>query len=144
MIKEKTSLKTLFKIGDILSLFLAVGVAFCTGYYVYGGGFKQPAMVEITAKMGESLYSIDKNRHVPVKGSLGDSIIVIEDGKAFFNDSPCPDKLCVKAGEIHTSGQWAGCLPNQIFIRIIGETAEKNSTYQMGGGDNYDIDSLSF
>lgn len=144
MNKEKTSLKTLFKIGDILSLFLAVGAAFGTGYYVYGGGFKQPAMVEITAEMGTSLYSIDKNRQIPVKGPLGDSIIVIEDNKAFFKDSPCPDKLCVKAGKIHVSGQWAGCLPNQIFIRIIGETAEKDSTYQMEGVDNYDIDSLSF
>lgn len=139
-----TSLKTLFKIGDFLSLFLAVGVAFGTGYYVYGGGFKQPAIVEITAKMGESLYSINTKRQVPVKGPLGDSIIVIEDGKAFFRNSPCPDKLCVKAGKIQTSGQWAGCLPNQIFIRIIGEIAEKDKTHQMEGVDNYGIDSLSF
>lgn len=44
-----------------------------------------------------------------------------EDGSIAFESSDCPDQVCVHAGRIKTSGQFAACLPNGFVMKIVPE-----------------------
>ena len=63
----------------------------------------------------------NQDYHVP--GPLGESHIRVQDGKARFINSPCPNKLCVHTGWISQGGENATCLPNQVSLQILGSDA---------------------
>ena len=54
----------------------------------------------------------------PLNG--GSNILVIQDGQAWLSEADCPDKLCVKQGRIHYSGQVITCLPNRLTVTVEG------------------------
>ena len=60
-------------------------------------------------------------KEIKIEGILGESTIKIEDGFVFFENSPCPNKLCVNSSAISKNGDWIACLPNGVFARIEGE-----------------------
>lgn len=41
------------------------------------------------------------------------------DGSIAFIESDCPDKICIHAGRLRLAGQFAACLPNQLYIKIV-------------------------
>lgn len=75
---------------------------------------------------GEYVFPLDRDGLYNVAGLHGDSVIEVLDGKARFKDSPCPNKTCVQQGFISLPGEWAACLPNDVFIMIQG-AAKKGS-----------------
>ncbi|MCR5606780.1 MAG: NusG domain II-containing protein [Treponema sp.] len=72
----------------------------------------------VTSQEGEAIYRLDKDAVYKVKGPLGYSTIVVKNGEAYFEDSPCPNKTCVQSAHCKKNLDWSGCLPNQIFIRV--------------------------
>lgn len=56
---------------------------------------------------------------------------VYKDGSICFEESDCPDKVCIRAGKLDTVGEFAACLPNSIVLKI----AAKNHQ----GSDDFDI-----
>ncbi|MFA6621560.1 MAG: NusG domain II-containing protein [Candidatus Caldatribacteriota bacterium] len=40
-------------------------------------------------------------------------------GNICFEESDCPDKLCIKTGKISKPGQFAACLPNGLLLKIV-------------------------
>jgi hypothetical protein len=44
---------------------------------------------------------------------------IFEDGSIAFESSDCQDQICVHSGKLHTVGQSAACLPNDLIIKII-------------------------
>lgn len=75
---------------------------------------------------GEYVFPLDRDGLYNVAGLHGDSVIEVLDGKARFKDSPCPNKTCVQQGFISLPGEWAACLPNDVFIMVQG-SAKKGS-----------------
>jgi len=73
---------------------------------------------------GHSIYPLSENREILLHGPVGESLIVIENGKARFKHSDCKDQLCVQMGEISRAGEWAACLPNKIFLYTGGKKAD--------------------
>lgn len=67
-------------------------------------------------------YPLDTDKRVPLKD--GKNVLVIEDGKAYMESADCPDKVCVRTGKISRVGEQIVCLPNRVFIRVIGEGDE--------------------
>lgn len=49
-------------------------------------------------------------------------IIEINNRRARFVTSDCPDKVCVNTGWLTSPGQSAVCLPNRLSITIEGES----------------------
>ena len=70
-------------------------------------------------------YALDKELHLEFEGLIGKSRIAVSGGKAWFEDSPCDNKICVESGKITGPNQWAACLPNGIIIYIEGETEKE-------------------
>ncbi len=58
-------------------------------------------------------YSLAEERTVDINGT---NTLVIKDGKAFMKEADCPDKLCIKQGEIDEKGGSIICLPNKVVI----------------------------
>ncbi len=54
-----------------------------------------------------------------------------QDGSIAFEESDCPDKVCIHAGKLRTAGQFAACLPNGIVMKIVPE--------QEHSGDDADL-----
>jgi len=90
---------------------------------VFKGGGDQ-LFVHITADSGERIEALDTDREMKVEGPLGTTFVEIEGAKVRILDSPCKNKLCVGMGEISQNNQWIACMPNKVFIRIGGRSAE--------------------
>lgn len=92
------------------------------------------ALVPWTGPFGQSppqslrLVSPGSNRELPLEpgpistqGPLGTTRIqVYEDGSVAFEDSPCPHQRCVAAGSIRSSSQALACLPNRVYLELLG------------------------
>ncbi len=76
---------------------------------------------ESGGKKDTYIYPLKENGLYKIQGTLGISLIQIEGEKAFFVDSPCPNKTCISSAKISQEGQWAACLPNRVFIKIEKE-----------------------
>ncbi len=102
----------------ILTALLVIG-----GFSLYAyGGRNTAGDVVIEASGSQWIYPLDVDRREAVPGPLGKTIVVIGGGKAWVEDSPCPDKLCVHMPAISRPGQWIACLPNRVFVRVRGSS----------------------
>ncbi|MGI6677800.1 MAG: NusG domain II-containing protein [Dehalobacterium sp.] len=68
-----------------------------------------------------ALQNLQEQKEFTVQGPLGDTIVQVREGEARIIDSPCPDKICVRAGWIKLAGQSAICVPNRIILRIVAK-----------------------
>lgn len=93
---------------------LAVGLF---SWLAYSGGAEEP-MLYIQNQSHSWVYPLDREGSFPIPGPLGDTLVVLRNGEAFVEDSPCRDKLCVAMGRISRRGDWAACLPNRVFLRV--------------------------
>jgi hypothetical protein len=109
----------LFKPLDIPVIVLSALAAVCSVAFAASARGKTAVLV-VSSPSGEYRYMLDKNVTAPIPGVLGDSIIAVENGRAWFVDSPCENKLCVLHSPLGAAGHWSACLPNQIMLRIEG------------------------
>ena len=59
----------------------------------------------------DKTFSIPQDQNVVIH--------LYKDGAIAFVKSDCPDKVCIHAGKLRASGQFAACLPNGIIIKIV-------------------------
>ena len=90
--------------------------------YVRGRGVPE---ITISGAGDRWVYPLDSEATVNVPGPLGETVVVIRDGSVRVLSSPCPEKICVKSGGISKPGQWIACLPNRVFIAILGRRSEQ-------------------
>ncbi len=104
-------------IGDTLILALCILALLFISKKTYSQG---SGYVQIQASGGTYRYSLETNRTINVAGPLGDTIVVIEDGHAHIEDSPCPTKSCTQQKPIADPHTWIACLPNEVLLTIVG------------------------
>ena len=63
-------------------------------------------------------HSLAVDGTFPLNG--GTNLLVIQGGQAWLSEADCPDKLCVKQGKIHYTGQVITCLPNRLTVTVEG------------------------
>lgn len=109
------------KLVDILLilLFLATIIYFSANIFLKSKNTTKQLIIE----SGQNIwyYQLDKNKEINIEGNLGESTIKIQDGFVSFENSPCPNKLCVLSSAISKNREWIACLPNGVFVRIEGE-----------------------
>ncbi len=67
---------------------------------------------------GEEIARVDLNRvtksyTIPLEGNT----ILVQPGKISMQAASCPDKLCIRQGELHRFGRIV-CLPNHVLIEM--------------------------
>ena len=106
--------------NDILLIALAGLVVVL--FFVFKG-FSQTDLVAEVYYDGEVVDTVNLGEKEEKKIFTGENdsvVIVSRDGKIYFENSPCPDKVCVKSGELNKNGDFASCLPEKVVIKISG------------------------
>lgn len=87
----------------------------------YAGNRKAPEQVVVTVD-GRTVATLDlhKDTDMIIDGHGGTDHLVIKDGYARITEASCPDKVCVRTGKIHKSGELIVCLPNRVVVTIEG------------------------
>lgn len=112
-----------FRVLDILALVIAALAVGGFSVFAYSGRGGTPE-VDVQGSTGHWVYPIDVDRTIEVPGPLGQTRITIKRSEVSFVESPCPDKLCIRAPAMTKIGEWNACLPNRVFVRIEGKHAE--------------------
>lgn len=64
--------------------------------------------------------SLDRDGTFPVPGRE-EVILQVQDGAIRFIQSSCPDKVCIRSGQLRHGGDWAACLPNRVLVQVTAE-----------------------
>lgn len=50
-----------------------------------------------------------------------DGVVIKASGRnIYFEESDCPDKICVRSGKLTSKGESAACVPNRVSVYIKG------------------------
>ncbi|MBQ8014274.1 MAG: NusG domain II-containing protein [Treponema sp.] len=113
----KFTIFTFFRKADFVIFFLSLAVTTASFLFLKTHSSARKQLL-VTSGNREYIYFLEKNRELEINGAIGKSVIEIQDGRAFFKDSPCTNKTCVHMGSVSEENDWAACLPNDIFIRV--------------------------
>lgn len=116
-------MKIRLKFFDYVAILFSVVVTLTIAVYVYAGS-SGPLRVKVQTEGGTYVYSLAEERRVAAEGPIGTTYIEIQDGHAAVVESPCPNKLCIQAGELHEHGHWSACMPNKVFVEVEGGRGE--------------------
>lgn len=116
-------MKLQFKIFDFIIFIAFIAAIFFAAAGVFSKKEKTGTLI-VQTQEGKFAYSMSKDTRLEFTGLIGKSFVTIENGEAWFEDSPCENKVCVQSGRISSKNQWAACLPNGIIIYIEGNTEE--------------------
>ena len=117
-------MKDAFKLGKPLLgdvLVILGGLIFVA--YLFKSLWHDEQAAKLQIRLGDKIYatySLAQNRTIDLQGPIGITRIVIADGKARFERSPCPNQYCVHQGWLSHKGQAAICLPNQVSLELLG------------------------
>ena len=95
-------------------------VAFVASLVLNRGIAGEELQVHIVTADREYLFPLGEDRHLELEGPYGITRVAIQNSGVTVLDSPGRRKICVQQGRISRSGGWLICLPNQVFIKIIG------------------------
>jgi hypothetical protein len=119
----------MLKKGDIALVILLViaVIAGLAGIRFYRGSMKgdRIAVIKQENKVIREI-NLDEVQEAERLSLTGDynNIILIEKGRIRFEESDCPDLVCVHTGWLDKTGSFAACLPNKSLIMIKGEGEE--------------------
>ena len=97
-----------------------------------GGGLVWQSTSEAATRQGGAVaeiyyesklvMTVDLAEHIDRRFSIPQKPNVVfheyADGSIRFEESDCPDKVCIHAGRLRTVGQFAACLPNAVTMKI--------------------------
>lgn len=112
-----------FKKTDIIIItaILAVSAAIWAVYGAVNSGNK--ALKAEIYYYNELIAVIDMNTGEDKRFSFPQNKNVVfhldKEGNISFENSDCPDKICIKTGKLNKAGQSAACLPNGFVMKIV-------------------------
>ena len=118
-------MKLQFKIFDFIILIVFLAAIFFAAAGIFSKKENSRTLI-VQTQEGKFAYSMNRDSNLEFTGLIGKSFVTIENGEAWFEDSPCENKICVQSGRLSTKNQWAACLPNGIIIYIEGDTEEES------------------
>ncbi len=104
---------------DFVIFFVFIAIAFFSILKIQKAE-SQKSFLVVTTQDGEYIYPLEKDRVLSFNGMLGNTIIEISGGKAFFKNSPCPNHLCMRMKAVKNNNDWAACIPNGVFMHVEG------------------------
>ena len=124
MSEEKRPKRAFFKKRDLLvlgALLLLAGGLFLV-FRVVSGPAPATPRAAVTVGVGDEAVTeymeLSQDRVVEVEGGRLPVQLQVEDGGVRFVHSQCPDHLCEGFGLLRHEGDWASCLPAQVFVRV--------------------------
>lgn len=111
-------------VPDLIVILSIVAISFAVYFFImissspdsYDDGLKKVTISVNGNPFGE--YMLEEEKNIVVDSEFGHSLICIHDGRVFFKEADCPDKLCVLNQGIMNSGEQIICLPNRVVVNI--------------------------
>ena len=103
---------------DLILIFALILLAL-TALLIMEGTRSEGVYVSVTVD-GDGAIEIPLSSDGEYTLGGGTNVLVIEDGMAYMKEASCPDGLCKHQGKISRSGQRITCLPNRVFIIVVG------------------------
>lgn len=113
------SLLHYMRIGDWITLLVGSAVT----VLLFQTLWQHETAAKVQVRVGDQVfatYDLNLHRELRLNGALGETVIVIADGKVRFKTSPCQNQYCVHQGWLTRNGQVAICLPNHVSLELIG------------------------
>ncbi len=108
----------------ILSAAVLLALAFCVvprlPFHTALGAY-----CEITCGGETTRYPLSENRTVTCTHGGYTLTVQIAHGAVSVTSADCPDRVCVKTGEISAPASVIVCVPAEMVIRIVGTEAEE-------------------
>lgn len=108
-------------VGDAIVLCLLGAAVVAASLPATSGG--SPARAQVIVS-GERALALDLSRdgEHDVPGPIGVTRVEVRGGKVRVLSSPCPRHVCRHGGWIGAPGTLLVCLPNELVIRVPGES----------------------
>ncbi len=115
----------------ILIIFLVIIALISFAVLHFWGNGQESIAAEISVEGKQvhhvALQNMQQQKEFSIQGPLGVTMVQVREGEARIVESPCPDKICVRAGWIRLTGQSAICVPNRVILRIVSEDNKVDS-----------------
>lgn len=119
------------KRGDIwIGIILLIAAAsFALPRFIGGGEAVAAAYaeIEVNGEHYDTVALTGESREIEIRTERGFNRLRITDGGIEMVEADCPDQLCIGFGHVHELFDKIVCLPNRIFVEVIGGPA--------GGGE---------
>ena len=108
---------------DFIVIIVLVTIAILSYFAInhLGSGKGEYVQIFIGEQMVEELPLNIDTKYSVTQDDLYNTV-VISQGAVSVRDADCPDKLCVKQGQIKKSGESIICLPHKVVIKITGKS----------------------
>lgn len=105
-----------FTYGDVLLIIILLTISLVS---FLRGQIKDKDSVDeflITHSSGSLHVPTTKDTVLEISGPLGKTIIKIENRSARVLASPCPEKVCIRMGQVRQGSEIVVCAPNRVLI----------------------------
>ena len=104
------------------ALATAAGIALCALLaFVYNDALDSPEVeIVVNGEVVERLSLAGEPRDITVRAGGGFNVVRVGEGRAAVVSADCPDRTCVKNGEISCPGEGSVCLPHRVVVRVTG------------------------
>ena len=114
------------QIGDLFTIIIFIVLTTYLSSILWN--FPQGEYLKIDmGKQEIGSFSLNQNVTKVIEGPVGKTEIIIDSGKVRISKSPCTKKYCIHQGWINQINQSIVCVPNQIYISIIGNQTDYDS-----------------
>ena len=108
----------------LVLIFLSIFAIFTIGAVIINT-IQPSSNVALITVDGKKIQEIDltKPQSFDIKTTNGTNSILVKNCRIYITDATCPDKLCVRHGELHNKYDAIVCLPNKVVIEYKNQKA---------------------
>lgn len=116
----------------IISIILVFSLIFTLIYKNLFSNQKAKAEIYYNSTLVQTIdlnLGIDKTFSIPQNNNI--VFHLFKDGSIKFEESDCPDKICINSGKLKTIGESAACLPNNTILKIVPENKHNDDDFDI-------------
>ncbi len=114
--------RAFFKKRDLLWLAALLALAALLFFLLWPKIRPARPVAQVSVGVGENQTSftldLEEEGVVEVEGGRLPVQLQVQNGGIQFVNSVCPDHLCEGFGLLKNEGEWASCLPAEVFVRV--------------------------
>lgn len=119
--KSQKDSSLILKKGDLIiiaAVLLVAGIAVLLIMHQ-----KQGDEVLVTSNGSTVSYALNVDRKLELNGPSGEyNLIIISDGQVWMEEADCRNQICVHHKPIYKNHESIVCLPNKVFVEVVGST----------------------
>ncbi len=117
------------KRGDIV---IAAVLLIALGWYGYSALFSQSshteaayAVITVNGEPYDTVALTEEEQEFEIRTDRGYNLLRVSEHGIEMIESDCPDKVCIGFGHVHHVNDKIVCLPNRIFVEVIGPDTDE-------------------